>query len=140
VRHAAAIEEADLPTGVATTRGERGMTHRPVTTWIEVAVLTCGALFAAQAARAADVDVDAAQALIKKNECGKCHAVDKKKDGPSFKETAAKFKGKANAEEELYKHLTSGPMVKIDGKEEKHKVIKGDDAEIKNLVRYILSR
>ena len=108
--------------------------------WIRAGVLAFGAVFGVQAARAADVDVDAAQALIKKNECGKCHAVDKKKDGPSFKETAAKLKGKANAEDELYKHLTTGPTIKIDGKEEKHKVIKGDDAEIKNLVRYILTR
>ena len=43
-------------------------------------------------------DADAAQALIKKSDCGKCHAVDKKKDGPSFKETAAKYKGKPDAE------------------------------------------
>lgn len=47
---------------------------------------------------AADVDADSAQALLKKNECGKCHAVDKKKEGPSFKETATKRKGKAGAE------------------------------------------
>ena len=42
----------------------------------------------------ADVDVSAAEALSKKSGCLKCHAVDKKKDGPSFKETAAKYKGK----------------------------------------------
>ena len=89
---------------------------------------------------AADVDVDAAQALIKKNECGKCHAVDKKKDGPAYKETAARLKDKPGAEDEVYKHLTTGPMVKIEGKEEKHKVVKGSDDEIKNLVRYILTR
>ena len=92
-------------------------------------------------ALAADVDADAAQALIKKSDCGKCHAVDKKKDGPSYKETADKLKGKPGAEEELYKHLTTQPMVKIDGKEEKHKAVKStDEAEIKNLVRWILSR
>ena len=92
-------------------------------------------------AMAADVDADAAQALIKKSECGKCHAVDKKKDGPSFKETAEKLKGKPGAEDEVYKHLTTQPMVKIDGKEEKHKAVKStDEAEIKNLVRWILSR
>ena len=92
-------------------------------------------------AMAADVDADAAQALLKKSDCGKCHAVDKKKDGPSFKETAEKMKGKPGAEDELYKHLTTQPMVKIDGKEEKHKAVKStDEAEIKNLVRWILSR
>jgi len=87
------------------------------------------------------VDADAAQALIKKNDCGKCHAVDKKKDGPSFHETATKLKGKAGAEEEVFKHLTTSPKVKIDGKEEEHKALKTkDDAEIRNLVRWILSR
>ena len=92
-------------------------------------------------AMAADVDDAAAQALLKKSECGKCHAVDKKKDGPSFHETATKLKGKPDAEDEVYKHITTGPMVKIDGKEEKHKIVKStDEAEIKNLVRWILSR
>ena len=87
------------------------------------------------------VDADAAQALLKKNDCGKCHAVDKKKDGPSFKETATKLKGKAGAEDEVYKHLTTAPKVKIDGKEEEHKMVKSkDEAEIRNLARWILSR
>jgi cytochrome c len=92
-------------------------------------------------ATAADVDDAAAQALLKKSDCGKCHSVDKKKDGPSFHETATKLKGKPGAEDEVYKHITTSPMVKIDGKEEKHKAVKStDEAEIKNLVRWILSR
>jgi cytochrome c len=97
---------------------------------------------AAGTAMAADaVDADSAQALIKKSDCGKCHAVDKKKDGPSFKETAEKLKGKAGAEDEVYKHLTTAPKVKIDGKEEEHKMVKSkDEAEVRNLVRWILSR
>ncbi len=92
-------------------------------------------------ARAQTIDADAAQALIKKTDCGKCHAVDKKKDGPAYKETAAKYKGKATAEDDLYKHLTTSPKVKIDGKEEEHKAVKGaSEGEVKNLVRYILTR
>ena len=91
--------------------------------------------------RAQGVDADAAQSLLKKSDCGKCHAVDKKKDGPSFKETAAKLKGKAGAEDELYKHLTTGPKIKIDGKEEEHKKVSStNEAEVRNLVRYILTR
>ncbi|MCW5657560.1 MAG: c-type cytochrome [Burkholderiaceae bacterium] len=87
------------------------------------------------------VDADAAQALIKKSDCGKCHAVDKKKDGPAYKETAAKHKGKASAEDDLYKHLTTAPKIKIDGKEEEHKKVNStNEAEVRNLVRYILSR
>lgn len=90
---------------------------------------------------AAEVDADAAQALAKKSNCLKCHAVDKKKDGPSFKETAGKYKGKADAEEKLFKHLTTNPMVKIDGKEEEHTGVKSkNEADVRNLARWILSR
>lgn len=90
---------------------------------------------------AADVDADAAQALAKKSNCLKCHSVDKKKEGPPYKEVAAKYKGKADAEEKLYKHLTTGPKMKVDGKEEAHEIVKSkNDAEIRNLVRWILSR
>ena len=38
------------------------------------------------------------EAIAKKNNCLKCHAVDKKKDGPSFQETAKKYKGKDHPE------------------------------------------
>jgi cytochrome c len=96
-------------------------------------------LMAASAAHAA-VDADAAQALLKKSDCLKCHAVDKKKDGPSFKETAKKYKGKADAEDKLVKHVTTKPMVEIDGKKEEHKALKSTDpAEVKNVVQWILS-
>ena len=43
--------------------------------------------------------IKSAQALAKKNECTKCHAVDKEKKGPSYKKIAAKYKGKADGEE-----------------------------------------
>jgi len=106
--------------------------------WMVASVVWLGGVTAAVAA---DVNEDAAQAMIKKDGCGKCHAVDKKKDGPSYHETATKLKGKAGAEDELYKHLTTGPKVKIDGKEEEHKKVSStNEADIKNLVRYILSR
>lgn len=89
----------------------------------------------------AAVDEAAAQALMKKSGCMKCHSVSAKKDGPSFKSTAEKLKGKADAKAELYKHLTTNPMVKIDGKEERHASLKTkDDAEINNVIEYILSR
>lgn len=93
------------------------------------------------AAQAQNVDVGAAEALAKKSGCMKCHSVSAKKDGPSFKETAAKYKGKPDAEAKLFKHLTTSPMVKIDGKEEKHESLKTkNDADIKNVIAYILSR
>lgn len=86
-------------------------------------------------------DVAAAEGLLKKSGCMKCHSVSAEKDGPAFKKTAAKYKGKADAEATLYKHLTTGPTVKVDGKEERHEIIKSkDDREIKNAIAYILSR
>lgn len=96
---------------------------------------------AALAAQAQTVDVAAAEALAKKSNCTKCHSVDKKKDGPPYRDTAAKYKGKADAEAKLVKHITTGPKIKIDGIEEDHQIVKTkDEAEILNLVRYVLSR
>lgn len=98
-------------------------------------------LTGAMAVQAQAVDVAAAEALAKSSSCTKCHSVDKKKDGPSFKETAAKYKGKADAETSLIKQITTGPKIKIDGVEEEHQIVKTKDAAaIKNLVQYILSR
>jgi cytochrome c len=98
-----------------------------------------GALFAGQAQAA--VDVAAAEELMKVSKCTKCHSVDKKKTGPSFKETAAKYKGKADGEAKLVTHLTTGPMVEVDGEKEAHTKVKStDDAAIKNLAQYILTR
>ena len=86
-------------------------------------------------------DVAGAEALMKKSGCFKCHSVTAKKDGPSYKSVAEKYKGKPDAEEKLIKHITTGPTVKVDGKEERHEIIKTkDEKEIKNVVQYILSR
>lgn len=90
-------------------------------------------------------DADAAQALARQNNCLKCHAVDKDKDGPSFKKVAEKYKGKANAETRLIEHITTGEKAKFpDGHEEEHKVVKTsppkDMAQIKNLVQWILAQ
>ena len=89
----------------------------------------------------AAVDADAAQALFKKNDCTKCHAVDKTKKGPSLKKIAAKYKGKADGQEKAIKNMTTGSKVKLeDGTEEEHKVIDmKDQAQLKNLADWILS-
>ena len=92
-------------------------------------------------AHAQSVDVAGAEALVKKSGCMKCHSVSAKKEGPSFKETAAKYKGKADAQSALVKHLTTNPKIKVDGKEELHEALKTkSEAEVKNVVAYILSR
>jgi cytochrome c len=102
--------------------------------------LGCAIAFSAHA----DVDVEAAKALARQNNCFKCHAIDKEKDGPAWKKVAEKYKGKDNAEARLVEHITSGEKAKFpDGHEEEHKVVQTsppkDMAQIKNLVDWILS-
>ena len=104
------------------------------------AILVGAALFALPFAAQAQ-DVAAAEALIKKSGCMKCHSVSAKKEGPSFKETAAKYKGKPDAQAALFKHLTTNPKIKVDGNEEMHDSLKTkNEAEIKNVIAFILSR
>ena len=87
------------------------------------------------------VDADAAQALAKKSNCMKCHSVAAKKEGPSFKETAAKYKGKSDAEQKLVTHLTTSPKIKVDGKEEEHDNLKTkNNAEVLNVAQWILAQ
>jgi cytochrome c len=106
-------------------------------------VLTAGAMLglaiAVTPARAQDIG--AAEALMKKSGCMKCHSVSAKKEGPPFKETAAKYKGKPDAAAALARHLTTNPKIKVDGKEELHDSLKTkNDADVKNIVQYILTR
>ncbi len=92
-------------------------------------------------AEAFAVDAAAAQALARQSNCFKCHAVDKKKEGPAWKDVAAKLKGNKDAQAMLTKHLTTGPKVKFeDGHTEDHPILKAKSPEdTKNLVDWILS-
>ena len=108
-----------------------------------LASLTLAAL-ALSAPASAAVDADAAKALAKKNDCFKCHAIDKTKKGPSYQKISSKYKApdkKATAEEKMMKHLTTSPKVKLeDGTEEDHKALDGvSKAELTNLIQWILS-
>lgn len=89
------------------------------------------------------VDADAALSLARQNGCLKCHAVDKHKDGPAYRDVAAKYKDKDHAEtvKKLINHITSGEKAKFpDGHEEEHKIIKVKDvAQQTNLIEWILS-
>ena len=83
------------------------------------------------------------KALLKKNDCFKCHAFDKTKKGPSYKSIAAKYKGKEDeGEAKLIKNITSGQKVKLeDGTEEEHKIIDTKDPKVlKDLARWILAQ
>lgn len=110
--------------------------------YILVALLvTSAAILPLRAASAAEVDEAEATALMKKSGCLKCHAVATKKDGPSYKEVAAKYKGKSDAEQKLLAFVTTNPKIKVDGKEEEHDALRTkDEAAAKNVVRFILTR
>jgi cytochrome c len=100
------------------------------------------AAMALSGASYAAVNADAATALAKKSGCLKCHAIDKDKNGSSFKKIAEKWKGKADAEAKLMDSITKSPKVKLkDGTEEEHKAIDSKDAaEIKNVIGWILAQ
>ena len=87
------------------------------------------------------LDEEATLALMKKSNCFKCHAVDKQKVGPAFKNVAKKYQGNADAEQKLYTHLTISPKDKIDAKEGQHEVLKTkNEADVRSVVKWILAR
>ncbi len=74
---------------------------------------------------------NAQEALAKSSGCLNCHDVNTKKIGPAFKDVAAKYKGKADAEAMLVAKISEHkghPEVKA----------KGDD--LKSLVKWVLSQ
>jgi cytochrome c len=100
--------------------------------------VACG-LMTASLANAA-VDATAAQAAVKESGCLTCHALDKKKIGPSFKDMSKKYKGKADAQDKLVKQVTLKPMIEVDGEKTPHKALKNtDSAAVNNVVQWILS-
>jgi cytochrome c len=71
----------------------------------------------------------AQEALAKSSGCLNCHAVDGKKIGPSFKEVAAKYKGKSDAEATLVAKLSAG---------KEHPEVKAKPDDVKSLVKWVL--
>jgi len=74
---------------------------------------------------------NAQEALAKSSGCMNCHAMDTKKMGPSFKDIAAKYKGKADAEAGIVANIAAAkghPAVKVSG----------DD--LKSLVKWVLAQ
>lgn len=108
---------------------------------LSTAVLTATVLLLASTGTARAADETAARGLARQSNCFKCHSVEKKKDGPAWRDVAAKYRASPDAEAKLTKHVTSGEKVKFeDGHEEDHAVVKSTDPkEIRNLVDWILS-
>ena len=91
--------------------------------WI---ALIAAASFAMVASGAASAQQDLAQ----KNGCLNCHAADAKKVGPSFKDIAAKYKGKSDAEAKLVEALSTGKG---------HPAVKASPDDVKSLVKWVLA-
>ena len=92
--------------------------------WTVLSVVVSAALVVAPGA------ANAQEALAKSSGCLTCHAVAAKKMGPSFKEIAAKYKGKADAAATIETKLASAKG---------HPAVKTSADDNKALVKWILS-
>jgi len=87
---------------------------------VAAAVLTAGGV-----ARA-----EGEEALAKSSGCLNCHSVDAKKMGPSFKDTAAKYKGKADAEATLAAKITGAKG---------HPTVKASPEDVTKILKWVLA-
>lgn len=94
-------------------------------------------MFVAGNAHAA-LDMAAAEAMMKKDGCAACHAVDKKVIGPSYQEVAAKYKGDKDAAAKLAKKVKEGGSG-VWGQVPMPPNVATPDADIKALVDWILT-
>ncbi|RRJ82973.1 c-type cytochrome [Aestuariirhabdus litorea] len=81
-----------------------------------------------------------AQRELQKQGCLKCHAVSRKKDGPSLKEIAAKYKDDSEAMAKLKEHASSSPEIEVNGKKETHKKLELEGADLDEVLTWILTR
>ena len=72
-----------------------------------------------------------AEDLMKANGCMNCHDISTKKVGPAFKDVAAKFKGKADAEKMLVAQLKDGKG---------HPAVKASEGDIATMVKFVLAQ
>lgn len=69
--------------------------------------------------------------VLKAKGCFNCHAMDKKKVGPAYKEVAAKYKGKGEVADTLVAKLKSGKG---------HMKVIASEADLQAAVKYILEQ
>ena len=96
--------------------------------------LACLGALAAAPASAQDVD-----AVLTKNNCLACHAVDKKLVGPSYKDIAAKYRGQAGAEKMLAEKILKG-STGVWGQMPMPPNAAVPEADVNAMVKWILSR
>lgn len=95
------------------------------------------ALFITQAAHAA-LDNASAQAMMQKDGCAACHAIDKKVVGPAYQDVAAKYKADKDALAKLTDKVKKGG-VGVWGEIPMPPNVQVSDADIKDLVTWILT-
>ncbi len=74
----------------------------------------------------------AAEDIIAKEKCSKCHTDKTTKKGPSWASVAEKYKGDAGAEARIVEMLKTG------GKDD-HNTVKASDADLKAIAAIVLS-
>lgn len=74
----------------------------------------------------------AAEDIVAKEKCSKCHTATTTKKGPSWASVAEKYKGKADAEAKIV------DMLKTGGKDDHNKVT-ASDADLKAVAQIVLS-
>jgi len=72
-----------------------------------------------------------------KSKCGACHSIDKKSVGPAWKDVAAKYKGKADAEKTLIANITKGGQFGWKLSPMPAKGMGANDAQIAALAKFI---
>ncbi len=72
-----------------------------------------------------------------KAKCGACHTIDKAGVGPSWKDVAAKYKGKADAEKTLVANITKGGSFGWKKGTMPAKGLGASDAQIAALAKFI---
>jgi cytochrome c len=92
----------------------------------------------APAKAGAPLDLAAGQALMQKDGCGACHAVDKKIVGPAYQDVAAKYKGDAGAVAKLTQKVKTGGAG-VWGPVPMPPNAQVSDSDIKALVSWILA-
>jgi len=86
----------------------------------------------------AALDNAAAEALMKKDGCAACHAIDKRVVGPSYQEVAAKYKGDKDAATKLVDKVKKGGTG-VWGQVPMPPNAQVPEADIKELVAWILT-
>jgi cytochrome c len=101
---------------------------------IAVSMIAAAGLLVAGSAMAAEMP-----ALAKKHNCTSCHTIEKKLVGPSYNDVAKKYKGQADAEAKLVAKVAKGGSGVWGAMPMPPNSPKVPEADIKELVKFVLS-